>query len=223
MKKVTLIGDCHTARILEHWNPETCPVAFQAWGKGGTSAWHAEPKVLAERMEKSSATETQPIYVPFRESLFLRFNEIKDQDLIIVWIGYVDARQYLPKYDNADEVIKKCIERFLEYFKGTEVRFMEPLPQFLDMLMKEKGLHEEYSFEQRLEQNNKVIAAIKKYSKAFGLQDPITQEQIFKAVGLTQDQLTADKTPQVGFHPVDTFQQKYMSKIYDLIIEEAEK
>ena len=154
----------------------------------------------------------KPVNARAQHKYVLAVREYNDQDYIAAF-----------KNINADEVIKKCIERFLEYFKGTEVRFMEPLPQFLDMLMKEKGLHEEYSFEQRLEQNNKVIAAIKKYSKAFGLQDPITQEQIFKAVGLTQDQLTADKTPQVGFHPVDTFQQKYMSKIYDLIIEEAEK
>ena len=32
MKKVFIFGDCHTARIWEHYNSKNCPVNLKMWG-----------------------------------------------------------------------------------------------------------------------------------------------------------------------------------------------
>jgi hypothetical protein len=223
MKKVTLIGDCHTARILEHWNPETCPVQFQAWGRGGSSAWFFEPEVWAENMEKSSSTETENVHGVDRRSLFLNFDEIKDQDLILVWLGYVDIRQYLGKYKDADFTAERMVERFVSYFKNTKIRFIEPLPQFTEMLMKHDELHDQFTYEERLEQNKQFVESLNKYCKKYNLEKPITQQQICNALGFEFKDFTPDKTPQNRPHPIDSLEQNYMSHVYDLIISEASK
>ena len=50
MKKVYLIGDCHSARVSEHWNPEDCKVDFKVWGKAGEFAWKFDPKKLKDNV-----------------------------------------------------------------------------------------------------------------------------------------------------------------------------
>jgi len=226
MKKVTLIGDCQTARIYEHWNPADCPVEFQAWGRGGTNSWSANPSEMAKTNEISSGTEKGNNFYKGgndQNDLKIHFNKIVDQDLILVWLGYVDVRQLLGKHKDADITVKQMVERFTNYFKGSEIRFIEPLPQFKDMLMKFDELHDMFTYEERIEQNKEFVNALKKYSEEYGLKQPITQEQICNAVGLTPDEFTSDKTPIYAPHPLDTLDTPYMKKIYDLFIFEASK
>jgi hypothetical protein len=223
MKKVTLIGDCHSARVLEHHNPESCPVIFQSWGKGGNNAWQTDPFVWAKENHQSAGTEDIPLYILANFETKMYFKDIKDQDLILPWLGYVDVRQMLPGHDDADFVVKQYVDRFVKYFAGSEVRFIEPHPQFIPLFMKFPGLHPEYTFEQRLEQNNTFIESLRKYSDEHGLKKPISQEQIFEAMGFGQDEMTEDKTDQPGPHPFDKLKKKYVAKIYELIISEAAK
>lgn len=223
MKKVTLIGDCHSARLLEHWNPKTCPVDFKSWGKAGTTAWIADPVKMNESKTLSSSTEGTPLYTEDRDSLYLDFSTIKNQDLILVWLGYVDIRQRLGDYKNADECVKNYVQRFVDYFKGTKIRFIEPLPQFIPLLMKFSGLHPEFTYEERMQQNKEFIEALSKYSDEHGLEKPISQQQIFEYLGFGQDEMTSDKTPEDRPHPIDGLLPVHMAKIYNLIIEEASK
>jgi hypothetical protein len=48
MKTVQLVGDCHSTRIWEHWNPETCPVDFKVWGVAGMTAYAFDPVKFEE-------------------------------------------------------------------------------------------------------------------------------------------------------------------------------
>lgn len=224
MKKVTLIGDCHSARVYEYWNPNSCSVKFQAWGRGGTNSWMNDPAKMSEINDLSSGTERgNEFYLGDQNDLKLNFSKIVDQDLILVWLGYVDIRQMLPKHKNADFTVKQYMDRFIEHFKNSKVRFIEPLPQFKQNIMKYDELHAIYSYEERLEQNNEFVKSLRKYSDEYGLDKPVSQDQICNAVGLTFDDFTEDKTPNYAPHPLDTLKPEYMKKIYDLIIKEAQK
>jgi hypothetical protein len=223
MKKVNIIGDCHAARILEHWNPKTCPVDLKVWGKAGFKAYDLNIKELHEYDEPSSGIESfnDNILQTFRkhEDTILNFQNIKNGELIMPWAGYVDIRQFLPKYKNADLIVKKYVEEFINFYDKSVIRFIEPLPQFTEMLLKYEGIHPSYSYEERLEQNRIFIDSLRKYSEEYGLQKPISQEEIYKAVGVQE--FTTDLTPQNGSHPVDALTPNYMNKIYNLFIEES--
>lgn len=223
MKKVTLIGDCHSARILEHWDPKTCPIDFKSWGKGGSTAWLSNPEDLALSKAVSSGTEKEPLYTEYNNSLFISFDKIKDQDLILPWLGYVDIRQYLPNHKNTEICVENYVNRFVKYFNKSEIRFIEPLPQFIPLLIKWPGLHPEFSFEERIKENNEFIKLLRIHSKKLGLQEPISQDQIFDALGFSQNEMTEDKSIKNSVHPVDGFTQEHMGKIYNLIISEALK
>lgn len=223
MKKVTLIGDCHSARIFEHYDPLNCPILFQAWGKGGTNAWNNDPKKMSEEKALSTGTEEPSLYYSPKNNGAISFEKIVNQDLILVWLGYVDIRQMLPGHKDAENCVKQYVKRFVEYFNESEVRFIEPLPQFIPILLKSPGLHPEYTYNERIEQNNEFIKFLKKYSNEYNLKPPISQEQIFKALELSAEEMTEDKTRVNLNHPVDALKQEYMGKIYNLFISEASK
>lgn len=223
MKKVNLIGDCHTARILEHWNPETSPVDLKVWGKAGFKAYNLDIKELYEYDEPSSGIESfnenTKKFFKTNEETILNFQSIKNGELIMPWVGYIDIRQFLPKYKNAEIIVKEYMEKFISFYDKSVIRFIEPLPQFTEMLLKYEGIHPSYSYEERLEQNKIFIESLRKYSEEYGLQKPISQDDIYKAVGVQE--FTTDLTPQNTSHPVDALTSDHMNKIYNLFIEES--
>lgn len=218
MQKVYLIGDCHTARILEHWNPKTCPVDFKAWGKGGTNAWMIDLKQKTEENELSSGTEISSFYVK-DDKLQLNFADIKDDGLIQIWLGYVDVRQLLPEHKDADLTAKKLVEKFVDFYPNSKLQFIEPLPQFTEMLLKYEGISPSYTYEERQQQNKEFCEALRKYAAEYGLEKVVTQQQIHDVLGNIE--FTADITPKDRPHPVDCLPQELNAPIYDLFIREA--
>jgi hypothetical protein len=223
MKKVTLIGDCHTARFLEHYNPKKDNIDLVAWGKAGLSAWKTDPIQLNFEKTISSGTENAPIYLTYGEHLKIDFSKIENKGLILPWLGYIDIRQHLPEHKNTEFVVKQYVDRFISYFDKAEVRFVEPLPQFIPILLKYPGVHPEYTFEERMQENECFINYLKKYSKEYGLKKPISQKEMFDALGFKQNEMTEDKAENPIPHPFDKFKKEHFKKIYDLIISEASK
>ena len=162
MKKVALIGDCHSTRILDHYNPLACPVELKVWGRAGAYAWRNDPSKMFKQGAISSSAEDQPLYYSPENRGAISFDKIIEQDLIFVWLGYIDIRQMLPGHKNADVCVKQYVERFISYFNNCEIRFIEPLPQFIPLLLKSPGLHPEYSYEERMIQNNEFVKYLKK-------------------------------------------------------------
>lgn len=218
MEKVYLVGDCHTARILEHWNPETCPVDFRAWGKGGTYAWGIDLNKKTEENELSSGTEMSSLYVS-DSKLQLNWADIKDDGLIQVWLGYVDIRQFLPIHKDADAVAKLLVDKFSRFYPKSKIQFIEPLPQFTEMLLKYEGISPSYTYEERQEQNKEFCDSLRKYAEQYGLERVITQDQIHVAIGNVE--FTAEITPKDRPHPVDCLPVDLNGPIYDLFISEA--
>ena len=218
MKKVYLIGDCHASRILEHWNPDNCPVDFKVWGKAGTKAFDFDPVKLFEENEDSSGVEDHNLYIQ-NQRLALGYKEIKDDGLILAWLGYMDIRQYLAKYNNADQVVKIYMDAVVNFYPNSKIRFIEPLPQFTEMLLKFEGISPSYTYADRSEQNQKFVDSLRKYSLEYGLEKPISQDQIKEAVGFYE--FEPKHTIKDRPHPTDALEKKYMSKIYDLFISEC--
>ncbi len=219
LKKVYFIGDCHMSRIQEHWDPNNCPIELKIWGKAGTKAYDIDLSFLYNENEFSSGTERSSRFIPDKRDTVVDFQEIKDDGLIMPWIGYTDIRQFLPKYKNADTVAKHYVDQFVSFYKNSKIRFIEPLPQFTEMLLKFEGIHPSYTYEERQQQNKEFIESLIKYSDIYGLEKPITQDDIYKAVGV--EKFTTDLTPDDMPHPSDSLRPDLMNKVYDLFIEKA--
>ena len=218
MKKVFIFGDCHTARIWEHYSPRDCPVNLKMWGLAGTRIWDLPnrlPKAIKENLE-SSGVEAATKQIEFEPKV--KFEEYLDSNLIMPWLGYVDIRQFLSKYNNADEVAKIYVETILNIFKDKKIRFIEPLPQFTEMLLKHEGISPSYEYEDRLKQNNLFIESLRKYSDEAGLMGPILQKGIYETVG--HNEFTPEMTHTKAPHPVDGLKDEYNEKIYEFFIGE---
>lgn len=209
------------SRIQEHWDPNNCPVELKIWGKAGTKAYNLDINYLYEENEFSSGTERSSKFVPDKRDTVVDFQDIKDDGIIMPWVGYIDIRQFLPKYKNADHVVKNYVDQFVNFYKNSTIRFIEPLPQFTEMLLKYEGIHPSYSYEDRQNINKEFIDSLRKYSESYGLQQPVSQKSIYDSVGVSE--FTTDLTPSDMPHPSDSLQQIHMKKIYDLFVDEALK
>jgi len=220
MRSVNLIGDCHSTRIWEHWNPEDCPVDFKVWGVAGMTAWAFDPKKLEEEKAESSGIESGSDYCVKQRDYWVRpFNEFKDSDIVMLWLGYVDIRQWLPKHQNTEQTVIEYLDRVREYFKGSTIQLIEPLPQFTEMLLKYDGISPSYTYEERRKINGIFISTLNKYVRDHNMLKPITQLEIREAVGLSE--FTPEDTATWAPHPQDSLKREYWSKIYDLFIKKA--
>ena len=128
------------------------------------------------------------------------------------------ARQ-LPKWKDADKLVKQMVERFVTFYPESKIQFIEPLPQFTEMMLKYPGISHEYTYEERLQQNKEFCEALHKYVSEYNLEKIVTQDVIKQVTGI--EEFTPEFTPQDRPYAVDCLQQQYMKKIYDLFAEEA--
>ena len=224
MKKVYLIGDCHATRVWEHWNPETCPVDFKAWGMAGLTAWSFDPELYSAESKQSEGLESTNQYVDKPQEWWIRdFNEFKDPAIVLVWLGYVDIRQRLVDYDNAIEDAYQMLDRVRNYYKNSIIQIIEPLPQFTEMLLKYDGISPTFTYEDRQNQNNIFCGALREYAQEHNMLPPITQQSIKDAVGIQEFTIeyAADViNPDQPWHnkKKDALKKEYWEKIYNLFI-----
>jgi hypothetical protein len=216
MKNVYLIGDCHLSRIQEHHDPANFNYTMTFWGKASKRIFGIDFNQMIKDGELSSGKETQN----FPDDGVVAFSEMKDHGIIFGWLGYVDIRIFLSKYDNADWVAKHYIDQLTKTFKNSTIIIAEPLPQFTEMILKYEGISPTYTYEQRQEQNKKLIEAIYKYAKEAGIKYFITQQEILDRLGVKEFvvSMTHNKAP----HPVDGLQDHYNKAIYDLFVEKIQ-
>ena len=208
-----MLSDCHLSRAIEHYYPEQHEVTFIPWPKAGLKMHGFNMESLREVDEISSGVEIartvdhpgQPI------------STIKDDGILAIWIGYVDIRTFLSRYENADETVKNFIDDIKKNFPNSQVVIIEPLPQFTEMLLKHEGISPYYTHEQRLNQNKLVLSALHKYAKEAGYEIVITQQDILDALGVPE--LTPSMTHTDAPHPVDGLHPDHMVKIWKLFAE----
>lgn len=210
MKNIYMLSDCHLSRAIEHYYPEKHDVTFIPWPKAGLKMHAFSIEKMREENEMSSGVEftrtvnhePQPISI------------VKDDGILALWMGYVDTRTFLPRYQNADVTVKNFIDNIKLNFPNSRVVIIEPLPQFTEMLLKHEGISPYYTHEQRIDQNREFLAALHKYSSEAGFEIIITQQDILDALGVPE--LTPSMTHTDAPHPVDGLKPEYMEKIWKL-------
>jgi hypothetical protein len=217
MTKIYAIGDCHISRVQEHYNPSESDVDFVIWGKAAKKIWDINFAEMLTLDEVSSGKEQQR----FDGDGVTLFSQIKDEDVLFAWFGYVDIRTFLSKYNNADEVAKRYVDQLKSYFKNSLIVIIEPLPQFTEMLLKYEGISPSYTYEERLNQNKLFIESLHKYASYAGITHFITQDDIRKAIG--SDELTPAMTHTKAPHPVDGLKDEYNQNIFFLFERYAKK
>jgi len=217
MTKIYAIGDCHLSRVQEHYNPSESDVDFVIWGKAAKKIWDINFAEMLTLDEVSSGKEQQR----FDGDGVTLFSQIKDEDVLFAWFGYVDIRTFLSKYNNADEVAKRYIDQLKSYFKNSLIVIIEPLPQFTEMLLKYEGISPSYTYGERLNQNKLFIESLHKYASDAGITNFITQDDIRKAIG--SDELTPAMTHTKAPHPVDGLKDEYNQNIFFLFERYAKK
>lgn len=215
MKNIYLIGDCHLSRVSEHYVQNNSNVNMIFWGKAAKKIWDLDFKDMREQGELSSGKEAQR----FPDDGVIPFSDIKDEDILMSWFGYVDVRTFLSNYDNADVVAQKYIQQLINNFKHSKIVIIEPLPQFTEMLLKYEGISPYYTYEQRLEQNKKFLDSLRACAYEAGITDFIYQSEILECLGVNE--LTPSMTHNKAPHPVDGLQDEYNKKILDLFIQKA--
>jgi hypothetical protein len=215
MKKVYLIGDCHLSRVSEHYDENDGQTQMVFWGKAAKKIWDLDFEKMQQEKELSSGKEQQEFF----EDGVIPFSEIKDDGIILSWFGYVDIRTFLSDYDNADKVAKKYIAELTKTFKNSIIVIIEPLPQFTEMLLKYEGISPYYTYEQRLDQNEKFINSMHKYAQEAGVSNFIFQSEILECLGVKE--LTPEMTHTKAPHPVDGLKDEYSEKILNLFTKKA--
>jgi hypothetical protein len=217
--KLYMVGDCHIIRAFEYGRFTEIAEKVDAivWGRAGLSCWHLDIGFLQEQHHLSNPLE----YAQDGADFAIDYNAIKDEGKIIMpWIGYVDIRQYLVKYKDADYIVKKYVDDFVKHYPNSIIQFIEPLPQFTKMWMKYEGFNIDYSYEERQEQNHIFIKELRDYCQELNLPEPISQKEIYEAIGkniLTEDVVQQKNRP----HPVDALQDHYYAQIYELFVQKG--
>jgi hypothetical protein len=208
-----MIGDCHVTR-LQQQDLKYNNTSITFWGRGGQSAAKFDPSKFSRLDIKSSKIEFQEkdTEIPKVKS----WSDIKDDGTAIFWLGYIDAKNYLHKYQNADEVAKNYILLIKEYFPNSKIIVIEPHPQFKDSIFMQGENIPVVSYRNRKEQNDLLCQAIRKYSAEFGIDKVITQDQILEAIGL--EEITKNEMAGYYKEPNDGLDPKYVEKIYQLIL-----
>jgi hypothetical protein len=216
MKKIYFVGDCHMSRVLEHHDDNIKNIKF--WGLRGLKCWELNLQQMEDENVIASGKEFWERDGD-NKKYQISFAKIKEfnPDIVVLWIGYVDIRQLLPKHKDADLVAKKYIEEIQSYFKNSKIMLIEPLPQNTDMLLKYEGISAWYSYKDRKQQNDEFNESLQKYAKKAEIPIIASQKDILDALGVKE--LTPDMTNKLVPHPSDGLNADNMQIIYDLFME----
>jgi len=163
MKKVVILGDCHKENIFNENLNKNLNFDLNIYYRPGLRVVGFTGK-LNELKDVFSLME-------------LEKNKYSNSDLIMPWLGHVDILFFLVKHKNAEKVAEYYVKNFIKMFPNKKIRFIEPLPQFIDTHVLTAPQDKFYSFEDRVEQNDLFIKSLRNFSNEFNLMPPINQEK----------------------------------------------
>lgn len=219
MKKVYLIGDCHTTQIARVHKKEDNIDLF-AWGKGGMSAWQI-PEYLKTPDELSSV-----VFNSYDEEIVNRIGDIPDNSNIFVWLGYIDNKNMLPRYNDVEKTVKRMFHAMNMKYPNARVRYIEPLPQFVDPIYVESENREKFSYEERKAANDAFVNELNRCAEMYNTKVIAHQPEFLDCMGqmapkdgnavkfLSKEH--AAKDAQGNY--IDSLQLRYYEKIHDLIM-----
>ena len=218
MKKVYIIGDCNTTRLEQYSYTSgainNLDIDITFWSKAGQSISRFDPVNFSKLNLESARIEYNKNEDILQNTK--KWEDIKDGGVAVFWIGYIDAKNYLHKYKNAEELALTYIERIIENFPLSEIILVEPHPQFVDNIFISTEKLPIVNYKERKEQNDLLCEALNKYAKEFGITKVITQKEQLDAMGLKE--ITLKETADYHPIPTDGLDMKYIGCIYNLIL-----
>lgn len=103
-------------------------------------------------------------------------NIVTKETIIVPEFGYIDSKVQLVKYKDPEEAVTRYIDGFLSTFPENKIRFLEPIPQFINNLGTGPDI---YNFEDRYPMHKAFVANLRKQCNERGLDDPISPEKLF--------------------------------------------
>lgn len=100
---------------------------------------------------------------------------IKEDFTVLPSFGYIDIKAHLPHEKNTEETVSRYVNKTLSFFKGYNIQFVEPIPQFINPL---GSGNPNYDFDDRFPYYEEFKYFLKKYVNDQGLNDPISIENI---------------------------------------------
>ena len=149
---------------------------------------------------------------------------IDNSDVVLLWFGYIDIKQFIPleHFSGAEESVTNYLDKSLKYFKNKKIRFVEPLPQFVNGLGTGSPI---LSFEQRQQPYLDFLHHLNKQCLERGLEKPISIEKILGTDRLYEHHECHDcrdcLDPQFINSKLDHPKKEYFAQILDGILKEV--
>ena len=173
MKKVLIIGDCHSENIANENLNKDLDFDLNIYHRPGLRIVGFSNKL----------NEIKDVFSLIK----LQENKYSNSDLIMPWLGHVDILFFLAKHKNAEKVAEYYVKNILKIFSNKKIRFIEPLPQFINTQIFIAPNDRFYDFEERLEQNDLFINSLRNFSNEFNLMPPISQDKFISVLSPIQD------------------------------------
>ena len=160
----------------------------------------------------------------YHDNLYPCLEKFKSPEFVILpWFGYIDVKQFLPRegFQNPKEAVQAYVNNTFDYFQNNKIRFIEPLPQFVNILGFGSPL---LPFEDRHPYQVEFIKYLREESEKRGLENPINMEKI-----LGTDRLFAEhecitcrdcEDPQYAAYKLDHPKKEVFQDIMDGILKE---
>lgn len=242
MQKIYLVGDCHSWRVWKehlkriisdssyrslHNEPDlwshkvenNSDFNFLAWGKSGESAFNFNPKKYSHFKEASDLFNFHGPGGPENmKTCYSTLDQIKKDGTVIIWLGYIDIKNNLPKKQNAKEVVEFYVQNCIDHFGKENIVFAEPFPQFKETIVFPNEPRDLFLYDDRKKQNDLFIEYLNEEIIKHKLLSPITQKEILNSLNMEYLSIKdADLDKDFGF-PLDGLKEDFYKNIFDLFL-----
>ena len=147
---------------------------------------------------------------------------LNNDSIVLPSFGYIDVKAHLPHQKNTEEVVSRYVRKTLSFFKGYQIQFVNPIPQFVNAIGSGSP---NYNFDERFPYYEEFKHLLKKYVSDAGLKDPISIENILGVDRLEEsfechDCIACDQVKGTGVkldHLKKPFNQKIVNGILDIM------
>lgn len=101
---------------------------------------------------------------------------VKKNTFIFPSFGYIDSKVQLVKHKNPKEAVEKYVNGFLDTFPNNKIRFVEPIPQFINNLGTGPDICD---FKDRYPMHKEFVLHLRELLHKLNLDEPISPEKIF--------------------------------------------
>ena len=101
---------------------------------------------------------------------------VKRNTFIFPSFGYIDSKVQLVKHKNPKEAVERYVNGFLDTFPNNKIRFVEPIPQFINNLGTGPDI---YDFKDRYPMHKEFVLYLRELLHKLNLDEPISPEKIF--------------------------------------------